>query len=64
MAQSAEEKKALDRIAAISTNIREAIRAALPTGPEQYLHIMVPGKVINFDVGLLVVSPPSSFTDI
>ncbi|KAI5118419.1 hypothetical protein M0805_005503 [Coniferiporia weirii] len=38
-----------DRIAEISNRIRQAIRAALPAPPEQFLTIMVPGKVVNFE---------------
>jgi hypothetical protein len=48
--QAAQEKAALERIGDISVKIREGIRKALPTGNEQYLHVMVPGKVINYDV--------------
>jgi hypothetical protein len=51
--QTEKDKANLNRMAEIGTNIREAIRKALPTGKEQYLHVMVPGKVVNFDVRLL-----------
>lgn len=44
------EKKNVGRIAIISQRIREAIRAALPAPPEQFFHVMVPGKVVNFSV--------------
>lgn len=44
------EDAAVKRIGDISVKIREAIRAALPTGQEQYFHVMVPGKVVDFDV--------------
>ncbi|TBU31906.1 hypothetical protein BD311DRAFT_804364 [Dichomitus squalens] len=43
------EDAAVKRIGDISVKIREAIRAALPTGQEQYFHVMVPGKVVDFD---------------
>lgn len=46
--QKDQEEKALQRIADISTKIREAIRLALPTPPEQFLTVMVPGKVVNY----------------
>ena len=52
MAQAGLEDAALKRIGDISVKIREAIRAALPTGKEQYLHVMVPGKVVDFDVSV------------
>ncbi|KAG7088023.1 hypothetical protein E1B28_012060 [Marasmius oreades] len=35
------------RMAKISYEIREAIRAALPAPPEQFFTVMVPGKVLN-----------------
>lgn len=38
------------RTAKISSQIREAIRAALPAPPEQFFTVMVPGKVVNFNV--------------
>ncbi|KAG8690747.1 hypothetical protein FRC11_009364 [Ceratobasidium sp. 423] len=37
------------RIAEISHNIRDAVRAALPTPPEQFFTLMVPGKVVDFN---------------
>ncbi|KAG8688959.1 hypothetical protein FRC09_012650 [Ceratobasidium sp. 395] len=40
---------ALDRVSEISYTIREAVRRALPTPPEQFFTIMIPGKVVNFD---------------
>ncbi|KAH7335678.1 hypothetical protein B0J17DRAFT_629921 [Rhizoctonia solani] len=46
---SSQEKSNIDRIAEISTNIRKAVLAALPTPPEQFMTLMVPGKVVNFD---------------
>ena len=52
MAQAGLEDAAVKRIGDISVKIREAIRAALPTGKEQYLHVMVPGKVVDFDVSI------------
>ena len=45
--QSAEE---LARIAQISMDVRQAVRNALPAPPEQFFTMMVPGKVLNFDV--------------
>ncbi|RDB17300.1 hypothetical protein Hypma_001916 [Hypsizygus marmoreus] len=36
------------RSAQISVQIREAIRGALPTPPEQFFTVMIPGKVVNF----------------
>ena len=49
-AQSQLDDANLQRAAEISVKIREAVRAALPTGTDQYLHLMVPGKVLNLDV--------------
>ena len=46
--QSAEE---LARIAQISMDVRQAVRNALPAPPEQFFTMMVPGKVLNLDVG-------------
>ena len=40
----------LQRIAEISMNIRKAVRSALPAPPEQFFTMMVPGKVLNFNV--------------
>lgn len=40
----------LHRIVAISLNIREAIRNALPAPAEQFLTVSIPGKVLNLDV--------------
>ena len=37
------------RIAQISQVIRQAVRAAFPAPPEQFLTLMVPGKVVDFD---------------
>jgi hypothetical protein len=54
--QSAQEKNAIERIGDISVKIREGIRKALPTGSEQYLHVMVPGKVVDYDVSPSAVS--------
>jgi hypothetical protein len=42
----------LARIAQVSMTVRQAIRKALPAPPEQFFTMMVPGKVLNFDVGL------------
>lgn len=44
----AQEGANLSRIGDISFNIRNAVRSALPTPPEQFLTLMVPGKVVNF----------------
>jgi hypothetical protein len=38
----------VNRVGDISTKIREAIRKALPSGPEQFMTVMVPGKVVNY----------------
>ncbi|KAF8596197.1 hypothetical protein BDV93DRAFT_539470 [Ceratobasidium sp. AG-I] len=43
------EDTAVKRIGDISTKICEALRQSLPTAPEQYMTVMVPGKVVNFD---------------
>jgi hypothetical protein len=48
--QSEMEKAAIKRAADISLKIREAVRAALPTPNEQYFTVMIPGKVVNYDV--------------
>lgn len=45
-----QEAVSVSRIAEISSRIREAVRAALPTPMEQFLTVMVPGKVINTGV--------------
>lgn len=34
----------------ISYQIRQAIRDALPSPAEQFLTMMIPGKVVNFEV--------------
>ncbi|KAG8709411.1 hypothetical protein FRC08_018363 [Ceratobasidium sp. 394] len=47
--QSELEKTNKDRIGEISDRIREAVRAALPTPPEQFLTLMVPGKVVTLE---------------
>lgn len=39
----------VQRIAKISWEIRNAIRNALPAPPEQFLTVMVPGRVINLE---------------
>lgn len=53
----------VERTAYISTQIREAIRAALPAPPEQFFTVMVPGKVVNYSVGFFVqVSRESRLT--
>jgi hypothetical protein len=38
------------RVAQVSMQIRQAVRAAIPAPPEQYLTLMIPGKVLDFDV--------------
>ena len=43
-------KEELDRIARVSLDIRRAVIAALPAPPEQFFTMMVPGKVLNFEV--------------
>lgn len=48
------ERVSVDRIASISQRIREAIRNALPAPQEQFFHVMVPGKVVNFAVSVFV----------
>lgn len=45
--QSALENASVGRIGEISVKIREAVRRALPTPPEQFLTVMVPGKVVT-----------------
>ena len=37
----------------ISEKIRSALHDALPAPPDQFLHVMIPGKVINFAVSLI-----------
>lgn len=44
------EKEHLKRTAVISLRLREMIRNAMPAPAEQFFHVMVPGKVLNFDV--------------
>lgn len=46
--QKDQEAQNMQRIADISTKIREAIRLALPTPLEQFMTVMVPGKVVNY----------------
>ncbi|KAG8692605.1 hypothetical protein FRC09_011082 [Ceratobasidium sp. 395] len=43
------ENDAVKRVGEISNNIREAIRQALPTPSGQFLTVMIPGKVVNFE---------------
>ncbi|KAG8682905.1 hypothetical protein FRC09_016445, partial [Ceratobasidium sp. 395] len=43
------ENDAVKRTGEISTNIREAIRKSLPTPSGQFLTVMIPGKVVNFE---------------
>lgn len=52
----------VNRIGDISTKIREAIRKALPSGPEQFMTVMVPGKVVNY--GELNLPQSISFADL
>lgn len=44
------EKEMMERTASISLKIRETLRATLPSAPEQFFHVMVPGKVVNLEV--------------
>ena len=53
-----QEAVSIDRIAEISTRVRDAVRAALPAPMEQFFTIMVPGKVIN--PGVSQLSPDHS----
>ena len=46
----------LSRIAEITMTVRQAVRQALPAPPEQFFTMMVPGKVLNFEVGPVVNS--------
>jgi len=48
MADIQQQSDAVKRIGNISSKIREAIRQALPTPQEQFMTVMVPGKVVNF----------------
>ncbi|KAF9642626.1 hypothetical protein BDM02DRAFT_3124358 [Thelephora ganbajun] len=41
-------KEQLETVARISLDIRRAVIASLPTPPEQFLSLNVPGKVLNF----------------
>ncbi|KAF9647947.1 hypothetical protein BDM02DRAFT_3187569 [Thelephora ganbajun] len=41
-------REELEGIARVSLDIRRAVTAALPTPPEQFLTLNVPGKVLNF----------------
>jgi len=45
-----ERKEELETIARISLDVRRAVIASLPSPPEQFLSLNVPGKVINFKV--------------
>jgi hypothetical protein len=49
----AQQAEQVARIAQISQNIRQAVRAALPAPPEQFFTLMIPGKVVNFGVSRL-----------
>lgn len=48
--QKAQEAEQVARVAQISQNIRQALRAALPAPPEQFFTLMIPGKVLDLDV--------------
>lgn len=48
-----QQQEQVARIAQISQNIRQAVRAALPAPPEQFFTLMIPGKVIDFGVSRL-----------
>jgi hypothetical protein len=39
----------VQRIAQISWQVRQALRASLPAPPEQFFTVMVPGKVLNLN---------------
>ena len=41
------------RTAQVSVQIRKAMRAAIPAPPEQFLTLMIPGKVVDFKVSAL-----------
>jgi hypothetical protein len=47
--QSADE---LARIAKVSMDIRQAVRDAIPANTEQFFTLMIPGKVVNFNVSV------------
>jgi hypothetical protein len=49
MEQNLQEEQ-LKRTKEISRTIRQAIRDSLPGPPDQFLTLMIPGKVLNFDV--------------
>jgi len=40
----------VSQMKSISNKIRQAIREALPAPAEQFFTLMIPGKVINFEV--------------
>lgn len=44
------QEEQLKRTKDISRNIRQAIRDSLPGPPDQFLTLMIPGKVVNFEV--------------
>jgi hypothetical protein len=46
--QKSMEDNSVKRTGEISVTIREAIRQALPSPPEQFFTIMIPGKVVDF----------------
>lgn len=50
------QRKNIERVAIISQQIREAVRKALPAPPDQFFHVMVPGKVVNFEVSSFYIS--------
>lgn len=54
--QQAMQEANIKRIAIISQQIREAVRKALPAPPDQFFHVMVPGKVVNFEVSSFYIS--------
>ena len=45
-----QQEDAVLRTAQISRVVRQAVRAALPAPPEQFFTLMVPGKVVDFNV--------------
>ncbi|KAG8846737.1 hypothetical protein FRB91_000505 [Serendipita sp. 411] len=47
--QAAEDARTVGRMRDISRKLREKIRAVIPTPPEQFMTVMVPGKVLNLN---------------
>ncbi len=59
--EAAIETVELSRIADISNKIRQGLRSAIPAPPEQFLTVMVPGKVVNFNVCIKLILYSVSF---